>query len=115
MVRRVKAVELRGNAMLTAAMKAELLSLTAAEMLANACDDDSIAYVLGANSAQERRARVGDAWMAVRADGGRPGRHPPINMPCSHCGEAFVAMRYSRRFCSNKCRQAAHRASALRA
>src|SRR6516165_8499635 len=68
MVRRVRAVELRGNAMLTGTMKAEHLSFTAAEMLANACDDDAIAYVLGANSAQERRRRVGDVWLAVRAD-----------------------------------------------
>jgi hypothetical protein len=109
MVRRVRAVKLRGNPMLAAAMQTKLLTLTAAEMLANCCDDEAIAYVLQANSGKERRRRIGNVWMAVRADNGRPGRHLPVVMTCRQCGEAFTAKRYSRQFCSNACRQAAYR------
>lgn len=33
----------------------------------------------------------------------------PLNRSCAHCAETFLASRRDARFCSNRCRQAAHR------
>ena len=32
-----------------------------------------------------------------------------LNQSCAHCAETFLASRRDARFCSNRCRQAAHR------
>jgi hypothetical protein len=102
---------MRGHAALLAAAKAGLVSLTGGEMLANAAGDDAIAWVLEATSAGERRIRIGQVWAAVRGQGIAAGRSAPsAGLVCERCGAAIGnAVRLSRKFCSNACRQAAHR------
>ena len=72
-------------------------------------DPDLVRRVLGEGSP---KAAATDEARAVARDRKRRQRGTDLSVkPCSHCGATFTPKRSTARFCSTRCRVAAHRAT----
>jgi hypothetical protein len=109
LIRRTAAVHLRDHPGLSAAVVKGRVSATGGELLANVFDDATIEWAIEPDSAKERRQRMGQLRALAAEQGHRPGLRPNVILVCTVCAREFSAHRHDRKFCSNACRQAAHR------